>query len=130
MSKIRVGVVGVGHLGRHHVRLLKGLDCELVAVAEPNEKARAQAVAEHGVQGFADYRELLPLVDAVSKLCQDLVVVSEAHARPRRWAMKRSISMGVENALCAAGEMQSWPTGTPRAAAISGVTLVPGSTPP
>jgi predicted dehydrogenase len=66
MSKIRVGVVGVGHLGRHHVRLLKGLDCELVAIAEPNEKARAQAAAEHGVQGFADYRELLPLVDAVT----------------------------------------------------------------
>jgi hypothetical protein len=29
-----------------------------------------------------------------------------------------------------AGETQSTPTGTPRAAAISGVTLGPGSTPP
>jgi hypothetical protein len=66
MSKVRIGVVGVGHLGRHHVRLLKGLDCELSAIAEPNEKARAQAVADHGVLGFADYREILPLVDAVT----------------------------------------------------------------
>jgi hypothetical protein len=40
------------------------------------------------------------------------------------------ISMGVPNALCAAGDTQSCPTGTPRASAISGVTLGPGSTPP
>ena len=44
--------------------------------------------------------------------------------------MNCSISIGVEKALCAAGETQSTPTGTPRAAAISGVTLGPGSTPP
>ena len=48
----------------------------------------------------------------------------------RRRAMKCISSTGVENALCAEGEMQSTPTGTPRAAAISGVTLAPGSTPP
>ncbi len=39
-------------------------------------------------------------------------------------------SSGVEKAECRAGEMQSTPTGTPRACAISGVTLAPGSTPP
>ena len=38
--------------------------------------------------------------------------------------------MGVENALCAAGETQSCHAGTPRASAISGVTLGAGSTPP
>ena len=39
-------------------------------------------------------------------------------------------SSGVENRLWAAGETQSTPSGTPRAWAISGVTLGPGSTPP
>jgi hypothetical protein len=48
----------------------------------------------------------------------------------RRWATKRSISIGVAKALWAAGDTQSCPTATPRAAAISGVTLGPGSTPP
>ena len=38
--------------------------------------------------------------------------------------------MGVENAEWEAGETQSTHGGTPRAAAISGVTLGPGSTPP
>lgn len=36
--------------------------------------------------GESEVTDVLPLVDAVSKLCQDLVVVSEAHSRPRRWA--------------------------------------------
>jgi len=40
------------------------------------------------------------------------------------------ISTGVENALWLAGLMQSSPCGTPRASAISAVTLGPGSTPP
>lgn len=36
--------------------------------------------------GESEVDDVLPLVDAVSKLTQDLVVVSEAHSRPRRWA--------------------------------------------
>ena len=44
--------------------------------------------------------------------------------RSRKRAMNCIISIGVAKALCAAGEMQSTPTGTPRRAAISGVILV------
>ena len=44
--------------------------------------------------------------------------------------MKAIISSGVEKAEWREGETQSWPIGTPRVAAISGVTLAAGSTPP
>jgi hypothetical protein len=44
--------------------------------------------------------------------------------------MKCIISIGVAKAEWRAGEMQSTPIGTPRAAAISGDTLGPGNTPP
>ena len=50
--------------------------------------------------------------------------------RVRSLSTNCSSSMGVEKAECFAGEMQSTPTGTRRASAISGVTLAPGSTPP
>ena len=50
--------------------------------------------------------------------------------RRRSRSMKCIISIGVPNAECRAGLTQSTPTGTPRAAAISGVTLGPGNTPP
>jgi hypothetical protein len=35
--------------------------------------------------GESEVLDALPLVDALSKLTQDMVVVSEAHSRPRRW---------------------------------------------
>src|ERR1700685_2057408 len=45
-------------------------------------------------------------------------------------AMNCIISIGVENAEWHDGEMQSTPSGTPRVAAISGLTLAAGNTPP
>jgi hypothetical protein len=48
----------------------------------------------------------------------------------RSLTMNSIISSGVVKALCADGEMQSTPTTTPRAAAISGVTLAAGRMPP
>src|SRR5215813_1062166 len=50
--------------------------------------------------------------------------------KSRNCAMKCIISTGVLNAGWRAGEMQSTPIGTPRAFAISAVTLAPGNTPP
>src|SRR5882757_915806 len=48
----------------------------------------------------------------------------------RRVAMNWTNSVGVENALCAGGDTTVLPIGTPRVAAISALTLAPGSTPP
>jgi predicted dehydrogenase len=64
---IRVGVVGVGHLGQHHARLLAAIDgVELVGVCDTN-RARAEEIAtKHGGQPFSDARELLSRVDAVT----------------------------------------------------------------
>ena len=67
MSALRVAVIGVGHLGRHHARVLAGIEgVTLVAVADARIE-QARSVAEPlGAEAFADYRELLGRVDAVS----------------------------------------------------------------
>jgi predicted dehydrogenase len=67
MNRIRVGVVGVGHLGRHHARILAGLpDVELVGVVDDrSEQGRAVAESCRTVY-YSDYRGLLGKVDAVS----------------------------------------------------------------
>jgi predicted dehydrogenase len=67
MNRIRVGVVGVGHLGRHHARILAGLpDVELVGVVDDrSEQGRAVAESCRTVY-YPDYRGLLGKVDAVS----------------------------------------------------------------
>jgi len=64
---IRVGVIGVGHLGQHHARLLASIDgVELVGVCDTN-RSRAQDVAgKFGGAVFAEAGELLSRVDAVT----------------------------------------------------------------
>jgi predicted dehydrogenase len=65
MRRLRVGVVGVGHLGKEHARILATLpEADLVGVADVNP-AQAQAVAARaGTRAFGDYRDLLGALDA------------------------------------------------------------------
>src|SRR5947209_1096168 len=67
VNRLRVGVVGVGHLGQHHARILASLpDVELVAVAD-SRLEQAEAIAKRcRCAAAADYRELFGKVDAVS----------------------------------------------------------------
>jgi predicted dehydrogenase len=67
MGRLRMAVIGVGHLGKEHARILAGLpDVELVGVADVNLD-QAQVVAQRcGTQAYADYWPLLNLVDAVT----------------------------------------------------------------
>ncbi|MGD9298745.1 MAG: Gfo/Idh/MocA family oxidoreductase [Thiohalocapsa sp.] len=78
---VRVGVVGVGYLGRFHALIYSRLDgVELVGVAD-TDRGRAEAVAaEAGCAAFTDPAALRAQVDAVS-----IVVPTTAHldvARP------------------------------------------------
>jgi predicted dehydrogenase len=67
LEKIRVSVVGVGHLGFHHARVLKEIeDAHLVGVYDIDRKRREE-VAEHwNCKSFSSLEELLDEVDAVS----------------------------------------------------------------
>ena len=66
-AKIRVGVVGVGHLGRHHARLYAAHpETTLVAVAD-HDLDRAKAIAdEYGCDACASASELVGQVTAAS----------------------------------------------------------------
>jgi len=67
MDKIRIGVVGIGHLGRYHLQKYEKLDqCEIVAAADIVEERAARAAALHGCRAMTDYREMIDAVDAVS----------------------------------------------------------------
>ena len=67
MQKIRVGVIGVGHLGQHHARIFsENPRCELVGVVDLNESAAARIAKACRTKSFVDHRCLLGLVDAVS----------------------------------------------------------------
>lgn len=64
---VDVGVVGVGHLGRHHARLYASLPgCRLVGVADA-DLARAETIAsEYGCEAFGSAADLVGRVQAAS----------------------------------------------------------------
>ena len=65
MSALKVGVIGVGHLGKHHARILAGMPVvELVGVADVNESACQQIAKQYDTRAFTDYRELAKRIDA------------------------------------------------------------------
>ncbi len=75
---LKVAVIGVGSLGRHHARNYSELAsegvCDLVAVCDVNEEAGRGIAAAHGVEFVSDWRELTDRVDAVS-----IVAPTELH---------------------------------------------------
>ncbi len=67
MEKLKVGVIGIGHLGKHHTRVYHELeDVELVGVSDLDEKLASKVAKKFNVSVYTDFNELLPLVDAVS----------------------------------------------------------------
>jgi predicted dehydrogenase len=64
---LRTAVIGVGHLGKHHARILSTLaGVKLVAVVDTNRARADEIAAAHGAQAFYDSKDLLGLVDAVT----------------------------------------------------------------
>ncbi len=62
---LKIAVIGAGHLGRIHARLLAGVpNAKLVAIVDPVAESRRQVAAETGAADYADYRELAGKVDA------------------------------------------------------------------
>lgn len=65
MSRLRLAVVGTGHLGRFHARLAATLpDARLLAVVDTDEDARRQLSAETGSKPLDNFQDLFGLVDA------------------------------------------------------------------
>jgi predicted dehydrogenase len=63
----RVAVIGVGHLGQHHARLLASMDgVELVGICDTNRPRAEEIASKFGGQVFADPAELLGRIDAVT----------------------------------------------------------------
>ena len=92
MKKIKVGVIGVGYLGRFHAQkyaAMKGV--KLVGVSDIDAK-RAQDVARECATGyFADYTELLSEVDAVS-----IVVPTVQHHTVATACLEQKVDILVE----------------------------------
>ncbi len=67
MSRLRVGVIGVGHLGNLHAKMYAQIETsELVGVYDVNAERAQSVAAEHGTRTYASVEALLHDVDAVN----------------------------------------------------------------
>lgn len=89
--KIRVGVVGIGHVGKEHARILASLPhAELVGICDidPSKKERADALK---VPFFRDFRDLMGKVEAVT-----CATPTATHAEIAREFLQRGIHTLIE----------------------------------
>ncbi|TWT80923.1 Dehydrogenase [Planctomycetes bacterium CA13] len=65
MKPLQIAIIGAGHLGRIHTKLLQQVDgVEVVAVSDPFEQARETIKQQFDVPTYADYRDCIPKIDA------------------------------------------------------------------
>ena len=73
---MRAAVIGVGHLGKHHARILSSLPgITLAGVVDTNKDRASQVASEHGTEGFADVSEIDGALDLAV-----VAVPTEKHA--------------------------------------------------
>ncbi len=95
MSRLKMAVVGVGALGKHHARILAGLNrVELVAVSDVNEDLGRQIADQHDTEFAADYKTLADKIDAVS-----VVVPTTYHLDVASHFLKQGTPVLVEKPL-------------------------------
>jgi predicted dehydrogenase len=96
-SKIRVAVIGVGHLGRFHAQKYASLnECVLTALVDRDAKRLQTVSHEIGVPGFERFEEILDRVDAVS-----IAVQTPAHYEVAKACLQAGKHVLVEKPLAA-----------------------------
>lgn len=92
---IRIGVLGAGHLGKIHIKLLKQIpEFELIGFFDPDEKKTIAAEKEFGIRSFSSVQELIEAVDAV-----DVVTPTLSHYECASMALKNSKHVFVEKPI-------------------------------
>ena len=95
MNKLRMAVIGVGALGRHHARILAELpDVELVGVVDINEARAREIGATVKAPWCTSAADVLDRVDAVT-----IAVPTESHVSASLPFLQRGIGVLVEKPL-------------------------------
>ncbi len=90
-QEVKIGVIGVGHLGQHHARLLTEIEgARLVGICDVNEAGRELA-DKYSVPFYNNYRELEGRVDAVT-----VVVPTVLHHEIARYFLERNVHTFIE----------------------------------
>ena len=101
-NKLKVGVLGAGHLGKIHLRLLNQSErYELVGFYDPNQEQAQKVVAEFGYTYFDSIDKLIEaveVVDIVTPTLSHYECAMKAIAAKRHIFIEKPITSTVEEA--------------------------------
>jgi predicted dehydrogenase len=67
VSRVSIGVVGIGHLGNYHLQKYASMpDCRIFGVADLDGERARKASELYGCKALPDHRDLIGKIDAVS----------------------------------------------------------------
>lgn len=97
MKKTRVGVIGLGNMGKNHVRVYSKV-ANLVALSDINQNLGSDMAARNGANFYKDYKEMIEKeqLDAVS-----VVVPTSLHSKFVLDILKKKIPTLVEKPIAA-----------------------------
>jgi predicted dehydrogenase len=94
-DKLKIGVIGVGHLGEYHVQKYKAIKgVELVGVMDINEHRVGEIAKRYETRPFTDHHDLLKGVDAVS-----LAVPTTAHFEVAKDVLSNGVHLLIEKPI-------------------------------
>jgi predicted dehydrogenase len=97
---VRIGIFGVGHLGKIHVKILKEIPgFEIVGFFDPDDINSEKAIAEFGIVRFDSAKKLIDACDAV-----DIVSPTTTHFKIAHDAIKKAKHVFVEKPLASTVE--------------------------
>ena len=95
MKPVKVGVIGVGYLGKFHVQKYAGLaEAELVGIVDTNPAKAGEVSKQFNVPAFDSYKTLLDKVDAVS-----IVVPTKLHYKIAKDFLNHGVDILVEKPM-------------------------------
>ena len=94
-DKLRVAVIGVGHLGEYHVQKYQAINnVELVGVVDANPDRAREISSLYGVKAYDDHDQILGRVDAVS-----LAVPTEMHFEVAKDILAKGVHLLIEKPI-------------------------------
>ena len=94
-EKLRVGVIGVGHLGEYHVQKYKAIPtAELIGIVDTDLDRANEVGGRYGTRVFRERSELLERVDGVS-----LVVPTEMHFDVAKDILSKGVHLLIEKPI-------------------------------
>lgn len=96
VKKMKVGVIGTGAMGQHHVRNYAGMEnVELVGIADLNKERVERLAREYGTTPYTNFKDLLKQgLDAVS-----IAVPTTLHKKIALAAIDRGVNVLVEKPI-------------------------------